>query len=83
MIPPPHPSATELPRPMPVNSENGLWIFIPIMTALALAGVVLAARAEEGMLHYAGFALLAVSVLWIFGGLKGYYDAKERGQPQH
>jgi len=68
---------------MPVNSENGLWIFIPIMTALALAGLVLAARVEGGMFHYAGFALIVVSVLWIFGGLKGYYDAKERGQPQH
>jgi hypothetical protein len=35
------------------------------------------------MLHYAGFALLAVSVLWIFLGLKGYYDAKECQQHQH
>ena len=68
---------------MIVNSENGLWVFIPIMTALALAGVVLAARAEEAMFHYAGFALLAISVLWIFLGLKGYYDAKERQQHQH
>jgi hypothetical protein len=67
---------------MIVTSENGLWVFIPIMTALALAGVVLAGRAEAAMLHYAGFALLAVSVLWIFLGLKGYYDAKER-QHQH
>ncbi|HKF72392.1 MAG TPA: hypothetical protein VKB68_11625 [Stellaceae bacterium] len=68
---------------MPVTSENGLWIFIPVMTALALAGLVLAARVEEGMFHYAGFALLVVSVLLIFAGLKGYYDAKERQQHQH
>jgi heme A synthase len=68
---------------MVVTSENGLWIFVPVMTALALAGLILAARVEEGMFHYAGFALLAVSVLWIFLGLKGYYDAKERQQPQH
>ena len=68
---------------MIVTSENGLWIFVPIMTALALVGLVLAARAEETMFHYAGFGLLVVSVLWIFLGLKGYYDAKERQQPQH
>jgi hypothetical protein len=83
MIAPPYPHAMERPRPMIVDSENGLWIFIPIMTALALAGLVLAARVEEGMFHYAGFALIVVSVLWIFLGLKGYYDAQERGQPQH
>lgn len=68
---------------MIVNSESGLWVFIPIMTALALAGVVLAGRVEDGMFHYAGLALLAVSVVWIFLGLKGYYDAQERRQHQH
>jgi hypothetical protein len=73
----------ELPRLMVIDSENGLWIFIPIMTALALVGVVLAAHFEEGVYHYAGFALFAVSVIWIFAGLKSYYDAKERQQHQH
>ena len=68
---------------MIIDNENGLWIFIPIMTALALIGVVLAAHFEDGMFHYAGFTLLAVSVVWIFAGLKGYYDAKERRQHQH
>ena len=33
--------------------------------------------------NYAGFSLFVVSVLWIFAGLKGYYDAKERQQHQH
>ncbi len=68
---------------MVIDSENGLWIFVPVMTALAVVGVVLAAHFEEGIFHYAGFALLAVSVLWIFAGLKSYYDAKERQQHQH
>jgi hypothetical protein len=63
---------------MMIDSEDGLWLFVPIMTALALAGVVLAAHFEDGVYHYAGFALLAVSVIWIFGGLKSYYDAKDR-----
>ena len=61
-----------------IDSEDGLWLFVPLMTALALVGVVLAAHFEEGVYHYAGFALFAVSVLWIFGGLKSYYDAKDR-----
>lgn len=68
---------------MIIDSENGLWIFIPIMTALALIGIVLAGHFEDGMLHYAGFSLFVVSVVWIFAGLKSYYDAKERQQHQH
>ena len=68
---------------MVINSENGLWVFIPVMTALAVIGVVLAAHFEDGMFHYAGFSLLAVAVIWIFVGLKSYYDAKERQQHQH
>jgi len=66
-----------------IDSENGLWIFVPLMTAFALVGVVLAAHFEDGMFHYAGFALFVVSVVWIFAGLKSYYDAKERQQHQH
>ena len=68
---------------MIIDSENGLWIFIPIMTVLALIGIVLAGHFEDGMLHYAGFSLFVVSVIWIFAGLKSYYDAKERQKPQH
>jgi hypothetical protein len=68
---------------MMIDSETGLWIFIPVMTVLALIGLVMAGHFEEGVLHYAGFALLVVAVLWIFAGLKGYYDAKERRQHQH
>jgi hypothetical protein len=70
-------------RAMVIENENGLWIFIPIMTALALIGLVLAAHYKEGVYHYAGFSLFVVSVLWILGGLKSYYDAKERQQHQH
>jgi hypothetical protein len=53
------------------------------MTALALVGVIMAGHFEDGMLHYAGFSLFVVSVLWIFAGLKSYYDAKERQQHRH
>jgi len=66
-----------------IDSENGLWIFVPVMTALALVGVIMARHFENGMLHYAGFSLFVVSVLWIFAGLKSYYDAKERQQHRH
>lgn len=66
-----------------ISSENSLWIFIPVMTALALVGVVLAGHFEGGMLHYAGFSLFVVSVVWIFLGLKSYYDAKDRQQHEH
>jgi hypothetical protein len=66
-----------------IDSETGLWIFIPVMSALALVGLILAGHYEDGMFHYAGFSLFVVSVLWIFAGLKSYYDAKERRQHQH
>ena len=66
-----------------ISNDNSLWIFIPVMTALALVGVVLAGHFEDGMLHYAGFSLFVVSVVWIFLGLKSYYDAKERQQREH
>jgi len=62
-----------------VDSEEGLWIFIPIMVALALAGVVLAGHYPWGFLHYAGVALSIVSVIWIFVSLKHYYDLKDYG----
>ncbi|HUK09961.1 MAG TPA: hypothetical protein VLX09_18970 [Stellaceae bacterium] len=62
-----------------IDSENGLWIFIPIMAALALVGVVLAANYPDGVYHYTGFALSIVSVIWIFAGLKHYYDIKDYG----
>jgi hypothetical protein len=66
-----------------IDSETGLWIFIPVMSALALVGLILAGHYEDGMFHYGGFSLFVVSVLWIFAGLKSYYDAKERRQHQH
>ena len=61
------------------DSETGLWVFIPIMIALALIGVVLAGHYPEGVYHYTGFALSIVSVVWIFAGLKQYYDRKDYG----
>jgi uncharacterized membrane protein YfcA len=67
-----------------VSSESELWVFVPIMTALALVGVVLAGHFEAGIFHYAGYALFVVSILWIFLAIKAYFDARERGdQPHH
>jgi len=62
-----------------VDSESGLWVFLPIMIALALVGVVLAGHYPWGVYHYAGVALSIVSVIWIFAGLKHYYDIKDYG----
>ena len=71
---------------VPIPSE----VIVPPAAYLAhtqgqfsFVGVVLAAHFEDGVYHYAGFALFAVSVVWIFAGLKSYYDAKERQQHQH
>jgi len=65
------------------SNENDLWLFLPIMGALTLVGVVLAGHFEDGMLHYAGVALFIVSIIWIFLALKGYFDAKDRGKAGH
>jgi uncharacterized membrane protein YfcA len=64
-----------------VDSENGLWVFLPIMIALAVVGVVLASQDPASVYHYTGIALSIVSVIWIFAGLKHYYDIKDYGAP--
>lgn len=63
---------------MLISDENSLWIFIPIMTILAVAGVVLAGISDDGFYHYSGMALFVVAVLYIFATMKAYYDAKDR-----
>jgi len=65
------------------SNENDLWLFLPIMGALTLVGVVLAGHYEEGMFHYAGIALFVVSLVWIFVAIKGYFDARDRGKAAH
>jgi len=68
---------------MRIDSANALWLFLPIMSAAALIGLVLASQYAEGVYHYLGYSLTIVSVLWIFGALKSYYDAKDRGGASH
>lgn len=62
-----------------VDSEGGLWLFIPAMIALALIGIVMAGHFPFGVYHYTGEALAIIAVIWIFAGLRHYYDLKDYG----
>ncbi|HTZ79152.1 MAG TPA: hypothetical protein VMC10_14645 [Stellaceae bacterium] len=68
---------------MLITNENSLWIFIPIMTILAVVGVILAGTHDDGFFYYSGIALFVVCVLFIFATLKAYYDARDRRLHSH
>lgn len=66
-----------------IDNEDTLFVFIPLMIVLALAGVILAGVSEEIFYRTAGYALFAVSVAWTFANLKGYYDAQDHRRHKH
>ena len=63
---------------LPVADMPSLVAVIVIFTALALAGLFVAAGAGHGVLHDSGLALFVVSALAIFLGIKHFFDAIER-----
>jgi hypothetical protein len=66
--------------PIMVNGEDALLLWIAVMGALCIAGLLLAA-ATESVLHIAGFALFVVAALFIFVAIKRHFDRRERGGP--
>lgn len=63
-----------------VNSTNGLWIVVPLLAALAIGGVILAANDPPGPLYIFGLGLLGASVLGILWQIKHVYDRIDRGE---
>ena len=62
-----------------VDDMPNLVAVIVVFAALALAGVVIAAKVQQGGLHSAGIALFAISALWVLLSLKHVFDIIDRG----
>jgi uncharacterized membrane protein len=62
--------------PLPVLVDEGaaLVILVALLTVLAVAGLLLAARSGESMLEAVGYALFGFSLVFIFWNLKHYFD---------
>jgi hypothetical protein len=73
--------ALRAPPPVPIENGTALAIVIALLAALAVLGLLLAARAGEVMLEATGYALFAFSLVFIFWNLKHYFDARERRRP--
>lgn len=60
-----------------VNSGDALAFYIPIVGALGIGGLVLAAE-TDGIFHDAGFAFFGVCAVMIYVSVKRYFDDYER-----
>ena len=63
--------------PMLVEGQIALVIVVILMTGLAVAGLLLAADAVDGVWRYIGYALFVASLLVIAANLKHYFDARD------
>ena len=61
-----------------IEEDDALWLFVPVMIALALAGIIVAAADPAGPYYWFGLALFTAATALIFINLKLHYDAKER-----
>ncbi len=61
-----------------IENSDTLWIFVPVMIAFALAGILIAGTTPPGIDHFFGLALFCVATVFIFLTLKGYYDRQDR-----
>lgn len=62
--------------PLTVERDEALLVLLPLLTLLAIIGLLLAAR-WSGLLHIVGYALFGASLLMIAANLKHYFDARE------
>ncbi|MGO8919567.1 MAG: hypothetical protein ACLQJR_27010 [Stellaceae bacterium] len=64
--------------PVVVEDATALIILVALLAALAVFGLLLAARAGEVRLEVTGYALFGFGLVFIFWNLKHYFDARER-----
>jgi hypothetical protein len=60
-----------------VEDEASLIVLVAILVALALAGLVLAARSGSIAASGAGYGLFLFGIVFIFANLKHYFDRRE------
>lgn len=63
-----------------VNGINGLSVVVPLLGAIAIGGLVLAADDPVGPLYIFGLGLFGASVLAILWQIKHVYDRIDRGE---
>lgn len=61
-----------------VEDETSLLVLVVLMTALALGGIMLAARSPSVAASGAGYGLFLFAIVLVFANLKHYYDRRER-----
>ncbi len=67
--------------PVLVDDAVALVIVVALLAALAVLGLLLAARAREAVVETTGYALFAFGLVFIFWNLKHYFDAREQRPP--
>lgn len=60
-----------------VDGATALVILVALLSGLAIAGLVLAARTDETLTETVGYALFGFSLLFIFWNLKHYFDRRD------
>lgn len=63
-----------------VNDINGLSVVVPLLGAIAIGGVILAADDPVGPLYIFGLGLFGASVLAILWQIKHVFDRSDRGE---
>jgi hypothetical protein len=71
-------AATDWPHFLLVDDMRNLALVIAVFIVLGLAGLFVAAAAEDGSLHVAGIALFATSGVIVFLSLKNVFDNLDR-----
>jgi hypothetical protein len=67
-------------RRLLVDDEEALVVLLALLSALALGGLVFAARAASVAVSGAGYGLCVVAIVFIFANLKHYFDRRD-GRP--
>ena len=61
-----------------VEDETSLAVLLALLTALALGGLMLAARSASVAASGAGYGLFLFAIVFSFANLKHYFDGRER-----
>ena len=65
------------PMSLLVDDPTALVVLVALLSGLAVAGLVLAARSGEDLPEAVGYALFGFSLLFICWNLKHYFDRRE------
>lgn len=67
--------------PLLVDDAGTLVVLVALLAALAVVGLVLAARSTGATLQATGYALFGSGLVFIFWNVKHYFDVRDRRPP--